>query len=292
MPCAMSQVKERATTLQAPAAAQLLAITLALAGCAGNGIGLDANGRPAGQGGAGDGGALTADFASIQSHVFTPICTACHAGAAAPQGLRLDSTNSYALLVGVPSNEVPTLMRVRPGDPDGSYIIRKLEGHAAVGAQMPLGGPYLDAATIAAIRQWISDGAMAPPAAATGAFAALVVSPAQGDVLDAVPARLVIGLNAELDQTRLDDGSLLLERMPAGAGEPALAVPVALSVAPGNARALLVEPLRDMPPGRYRLSVQAAPATGVASLSGERLMPATPSQTSQALAEFELRAAP
>jgi hypothetical protein len=288
----MTQVKERATTLQALATAQVLAIALALAGCAGNGVGLDGNGRPAGQGGATGDGALTADFASIQSHVFTPICTACHAGAAAPQGLRLDSTNSYALLVGVPSNEVPALLRVRPGDPDSSYIIQKLEGHASVGAQMPFGGPYLDAATIAAIRQWISDGAMAPPAAATGAFAALVVSPAQGDVLDAAPARLVIGLNAELDQTRLDDGSLLLERLAHGAAESALAVPVALSVPPGNVRALVVEPLQQLQPGRYRLSVQASPATGIASLSGERLLPATPGQDPQALAEFELRAAP
>src|SRR5574340_360861 len=51
----------------------------ALAGCGGgNGEGLDSNGRPVGSG---DGGAtpLTADFASIQSHVFTPICTVCHA---------------------------------------------------------------------------------------------------------------------------------------------------------------------------------------------------------------------
>jgi len=54
--------------------------------------------------GGGSGGPLTADFASIQEHVFTPICTACPAGGGAPQGLRLDATNSYALLVGVPSN--------------------------------------------------------------------------------------------------------------------------------------------------------------------------------------------
>jgi hypothetical protein len=280
-------LKECATALHALA----ISIALPLAGCAGSGVGLDSNGRPVGEGGSG-GGTLTADFASIQSHVFTPICTACHAGAAAPQGLRLDSTNSYTLLVGVPSNEVPSLLRVRPGDPDNSYIIQKLEGHAAVGAQMPLGGPYLDAATIAAIRQWIRDGALAPPAAASGAFAALVVSPAQGDMLDAAPARLVIGLNAELDQTRLDDGSLLLERLPAGPEESTRPLAVALSVPPGNVRALLVEPLQQLPPGRYRLSVQGSPATGVASLSGERLMPATPGQAPQALAEFELRAAP
>ncbi len=137
--------------------AWILAATLA--GCGGgNGEGLDSNGRPIGSG---DGGAtpLTADFASIQSHVFTPICTVCHAGGGAPQGLRLDATNSYALLVGVPSTEVPSVLRVAPGQPDASYLIQKLEGHAAVGARMPFGGPYLDTATIEVVRQWIAAGA-------------------------------------------------------------------------------------------------------------------------------------
>ena len=119
-------------------------VATSIGGCAGNGAGLDEGGRPLPPGG-GSGGPLTADFASIQEHVFTPICTACHAGGGAPQGLRLDATNSYALLVGVPSTEVPSILRVKPGDPDHSYLVQKLEGHAAVGAQMPFGGPPLSA---------------------------------------------------------------------------------------------------------------------------------------------------
>jgi len=110
---------------------------------------------------------LSADFDSIQANIFTPICSVCHVGGGAPEGLRLDAADSYTLLVGVPSTEVPTLMRVQPGDPDDSYIIQKLEGHAAVGAQMPLGGPYLSSDTIGVIRQWITDGA--PPSAAAAA---------------------------------------------------------------------------------------------------------------------------
>jgi hypothetical protein len=73
--------------------------------------------------------------------------------------LRLDAANSYAMLVGVASGGVPALKRVAPGDADNSYIIHKLEGHQAVGARMPLGGPYLDAQTIGLIRQWITNGA-------------------------------------------------------------------------------------------------------------------------------------
>lgn len=130
-----------------------------IAGCGGgSGAGLDANGRPIGEGDD-PGGPMTASFSSIQSHVFTPVCTACHAGGAAPQGLRLDASNSYAMLVGVASAEVPSLRRVAPGDAANSYLIHKLEGHSAVGARMPFGGPYLDANTIALIRQWIDNGA-------------------------------------------------------------------------------------------------------------------------------------
>lgn len=137
-----------------------------LASCGGgSGDGLDANGRPFVPGG-GSGGALTANFQSIQDNVFTPICTVCHAGGAAPQGLRLDASNSYALLVGVPSTEASSVLRIAPGRPDDSYLIQKLEGHAAVGARMPFGGPYLDAQTIATIRQWVSAGATRTASAA------------------------------------------------------------------------------------------------------------------------------
>src|SRR5256886_14529574 len=80
--------------------------------CAGNGAGLDANGQPLGSGSAPP-PPLTADFQSIQDNVFTPICVRCHSGAGAPQGLELDAAHSYALLVGVASNEQSGLLRVR-----------------------------------------------------------------------------------------------------------------------------------------------------------------------------------
>ena len=95
--------------------------------------------------------------------MFTPICVRCHSGASAPEGLQLDAAHSYALLVGVPSTEVPSLDRVNPGNPDNSYIVLKLEGAPGiVGVQMPFGGPYLPQSTIDVIRQWITNGA--PPA--------------------------------------------------------------------------------------------------------------------------------
>jgi len=146
-------------TLQHLPGIALATLTLALAGCGGgSGEGLDANGRPLSENGGGT-NPLRPTFTSIQANVLTPMCVGCHAGAAAPAGLRLDEGSSYALLVGIASAEVGSLQRVAPGNPGASYLIQKLEGSAAVGARMPLGGPYLDPATIAVIRQWIADGA-------------------------------------------------------------------------------------------------------------------------------------
>jgi uncharacterized protein (TIGR03118 family) len=98
----------------------------------------------------------------IQTDVFTPICSGCHTGvgAALPGVQNLTAGHSYASIVGVASIEKPALMRVKPGDAANSYLIEKLEGAAGIGgARMPLGGPYLDQATIDKIKAWINSGA-------------------------------------------------------------------------------------------------------------------------------------
>jgi hypothetical protein len=241
---------------------------VALAACAGSGNGLDISGRPGGPG-----GPLTATYPSIQEVVFTPICSVCHAGGAAPQGLRLDAVNSYSLLVGVPSTEASSILRVKPGDPDNSYLVQKIEGHAAVGAQMPLGGPPLPAATIAVIRQWVTDGALRP-AAASGAhaFGITAVAPAPGDVVLETPMRIVIGLSRELDATRLDDFSLRLERLATGSGQTTdRRVPIDVAVPAGNRLALVVTPRQLLADGRYRLVIPRTSDTGLSDIAGERL---------------------
>jgi hypothetical protein len=51
-------------------------------------------------------------------------------------------------------------MRVAPGNPGDSYLIRKLEGTPGiVGGRMPLSGAPLDQPTINSIRAWITNGA-------------------------------------------------------------------------------------------------------------------------------------
>ena len=104
-----------------------------------------------------------ATLQSIQADVFTPRCAGCHTGPPSnrlPGGMDLSSANaSFMSLVAVASVEVPSLQRVRVGDPANSYLIQKLDGTAATGAQMPLGQPPLNQETIVEIGQWINNGA-------------------------------------------------------------------------------------------------------------------------------------
>lgn len=181
---------------------------IALSGCAGSGEGLDANGRPLEDSEGGD--VLTANLASIQTHVFTPMCTNCHSGAAAPLGLRLDEGVSYAMLVNAPSVEAPALLRVAPGDPDASYLIHKLEGTAQVGGRMPLNGPALPAETIAVIRQWIAEGAQAPSQDASSSVPSLTaVWPMQRM---SSHEHIVVVADRELDATLLAAGTITLRK--------------------------------------------------------------------------------
>jgi len=99
---------------------------------------------------------------SIQANVFSVYCVGCHAGAGAPQGLQLESASlSYANLVNVPVPRDTSQVRVKPFEPDNSFLIRKLEyPQGTIGARMPLNQPPLDPSMIAVIRQWITNGAL------------------------------------------------------------------------------------------------------------------------------------
>ena len=102
-----------------------------------------------------------ATLEAIQDNVFTPGCALsfCH-GVSTQANLNLEEGNSWSNLVDVPSFEVPTMDRVKPFDPDASYLICKLENcPATIGEQMPIIGGPLDQSVIDVIRQWISDGA-------------------------------------------------------------------------------------------------------------------------------------
>ena len=108
-----------------------------LCGCSGSGVGLDSNGQPLSSSSSGGTVPLAATFDSIQANVFTPICSVCHIGATAPQGLMLDAAHSYNLLVGVPSTEVPSILRVAPGDAGGRRLQRRALPGAVFNCQRP-----------------------------------------------------------------------------------------------------------------------------------------------------------
>lgn len=198
-----------ATRCRAPWLAGPLAAVLA-ACSAGSGEGLDISGRPLSEGGDVP---LAATLASIQANVFNPACVVCHAGAAAPLGLRLDEGNSFTNLVGVPSAQVGALLRVAPGDPDASYLVRKLEGTASEGQRMPIGGPPVPQATIDFVRQWITDGALpddsGPPAAPP---VVVSLSPAPGSSGPDFPAQIVAGFDQEIDASTVNALTFTLQR--------------------------------------------------------------------------------
>jgi hypothetical protein len=239
----------------------LLALA-AMAGCAGNGNGLDASGNP------GNGGTapLTADFQSIQDNVFTPICTTCHQGAGAPRGLQLDATHSYAALVSMPSSEQPAVLRVAPGDPDSSYLIRKLTNTGGIsGVQMPANGPpYLPQSTIDVIRQWITNGAQKPAAAqsieaavkSVQRFAIASTSPDNDSIVNEDVPQIIVGFNGDIDSTLINNATVTVDT--AGSAEPGDPVAVSVAVPTGNPAAIVIKPQTPLTNGTYRVTLHGA----------------------------------
>lgn len=210
-------------------------------------------------------------LASIQSNVFTPICTQCHTGAGAPQGLRLEAGVSYGMLVNVESTEVPALLRVEPGNPNDSYLIQKLEGTASVGERMPLGGPYLPQMTINAIRQWITDGAMETSASTASKTTLAAGWPLDDSTLPAAPPFITLIADGELDATLLHSDSVQLFHLDGGADalqlQPMPNVTLQLSSLAPTVIKLHV-PEGDWSPGRYEVRVKGTGATPVADRNG------------------------
>jgi hypothetical protein len=252
-------------------------------GCAGNGEGLDQNGQPIGSSGGSTGGPVTADFQSIQDNVFTPICAQCHIGAGAPEGLQLDAAHSYNLLVGVPSAEDPSMLRVKPSDPDNSYMLHKIKGPPGiVGGQMPLNENPLLPATIAAISQWITNGAPNAPAAAAAAAKSFEVEgtvPLDHEMVNAPPPRIVVTFTQEVDASLINESTITVQRManprldsesPMASGS-AGSVAVTRALARLNPSVLLITPNAPLAPGTYRVTVRGSGGGAVANLRATTL---------------------
>lgn len=140
----------------------LLLLVLASA-CVGDGTGLTENGDPIGTMPP-SGPPLVATLSQDVQPIFTANCalSGCHAGANPQLAQNLSTGRTFQSVVNVLSVQ-SSLLRVKPSEPDSSYLVHKVQGtHLSVGGsggRMPLIGGPLSQTEIDLIRAWIADGA-------------------------------------------------------------------------------------------------------------------------------------
>ena len=109
-----------------------------------------------------DGQAFT--FAQVQTQIFTPTCAkaGCHSAAAASGGLVLEAGRSYGEIVNRPAVGNASLDLIEPGNPERSYLIKKLRGDPDItGGRMPLDNPgSLTQEQLDGIAGWVLAGAL------------------------------------------------------------------------------------------------------------------------------------
>jgi hypothetical protein len=127
-------------------------------------------GGTAGAGGTGGGGGADSAFAPVQA-IFDQHCVWCHDPTHPFAGdnptfieMPLVADQSYDALVGVAAHETCGGTRVIPGDPEHSYLYRKVADDSPCdGYRMPRPGAVLaqplPATDIATIHDWIAGGA-------------------------------------------------------------------------------------------------------------------------------------
>jgi hypothetical protein len=103
----------------------------------------------------------------LEAKVFVPNCSTsgCHSAEAKAGQLDLSPGHAYAQLVNVPSENVGPkddgLLRVKPGDPDASFLVVKVRPHLPIsyGIPMPSGKPPLTQDELDALAEWVRLGA-------------------------------------------------------------------------------------------------------------------------------------
>lgn len=96
--------------------------------------------------------------------IFEKRCASwgCHAGPGAPKNLDLTLEFVLPSLINKPSSQKPEFLRVKPGDPENSYLVMKIKGDPRIdGERMPRGSEPLAEAEIATIESWINQLAIA-----------------------------------------------------------------------------------------------------------------------------------
>lgn len=102
----------------------------------------------------------------LQTQIFTPICSTCHTGQGSflPGSQNLTAGHTYSNVVNVASVEQPSKFRIKPNDPDNSYLVLKVEGDPSISeSRMPQGCPVtqpcLTQDQINMIIDWVNSGA-------------------------------------------------------------------------------------------------------------------------------------
>ena len=154
----------------------VLFVAATLAGCAGDGTSLGPDGRPVAangdtdgdangnengdENGDGDGETPKVTLAQLSMEIFTPSCTfsGCHGGSFVSANMSLEADRIAGEIIGVASSG-SDLNRIEPGDPEASFLLKRVRGDSDVSSQMPLNRTPLTAEQIEMIRAWIAAGA-------------------------------------------------------------------------------------------------------------------------------------
>ncbi len=124
----------------------------------------DSTGPNGGGNGGGNGSGTPTLSGSVQP-ILSANCalSGCHAGSSPARNMNLSSGQTFSNTVNVASEQVPTMDRIEPGQPDQSYLVHMIQGTfgqvGGMGPRMPLGGTPLTQAQIDVIRAWITAGA-------------------------------------------------------------------------------------------------------------------------------------
>lgn len=89
-------------------------------------------------------------------------CTKCHNDKTHKANLDLRAEVAYKNLINIPSNEIPSMMRITPDKPENSYLYMKIEHKAEKGSGMPKGwffAGWLSDSDRLLIKNWIEQGA-------------------------------------------------------------------------------------------------------------------------------------
>jgi hypothetical protein len=180
--------------------------------------------------------------------------------------MRLDAANSYAMIVGVPSNEVPALKRINPGNPDASYLVQKIQGIAAQGVRMPANGPpYLSQEQIDLVRRWVAGGAL-PASVAPNNLTVTGSVPAAGEVAPAGLDKLSVIFGGDVDASLAASGTFELRD---GFDQPVALADV--RVPEGRTRVVELMLARGLPAGSYQLMVRGQGPVALADNAGHVL---------------------